>query len=206
MKRIRPVVHVVDDDKLVREGLSRLLRSEGYDVLIYASATAFMEQRSDLAEPTCVVLDVMMPGMTGLELQDELRNLQSKVPVIFVSGQGSIPITVRALQGGATTFLEKPLDPDDLLEAVKAAVDHHATLIDEGRELAVIRRRVESLSLRERQVLSLVVEGLPNKQIATELKIAERTVKAHRAHVMKKMAVASVAELARIVEHIGGFD
>ncbi len=202
MKRYRPVVHVVDDEQLVRESLSRLLRSEGYDVSTYASATAFLEQRSDLAEPACVVLDVMMPGMTGIELQDKLRDLQSKVPVVFVSGQGSIPMTVRALQGGATTFLEKPLDPDDLLEAVAAAIDHHASLANEESELAVIRRRVESLNQRERQVLSCVVEGLLNKQIATRLGIAEQTVKAHRGHVMKKMAVASVAELVRLVVRI----
>jgi FixJ family two-component response regulator len=202
VKQVQPVVHVVDDDQLVREGLSRLLRSEGYDVLTDSSAATFLLQRSETAEPACVVLDVMMPGMTGLELQDELRSLQSAVPIIFISGQGNIPIAVKALQGGAITFLEKPLDPDKLIEAVSAAIDRHASLIDEQSELAEIRRRQDGLSQRERQVLALLSEGFMNKQIASKLDITERTVKAHRQHVMEKMAVASFAELVRLVERI----
>ena len=121
-----PVVHVVDDDELVRDSLSRLLRSQGYDVRTFPSATAFLEQQSEEVRPTCIVLDVMMPGKTGLELQDELRDLRSKVPIVFVSGHGSMPAKVRALEGGATAFLEKPLDPDELLEAVAAAIDRYA--------------------------------------------------------------------------------
>ncbi len=202
MKQGQPVVHVVDDDQLVREGLSRLLRSEGYDVLTYSSAATFLEQRSETDVPACAVLDLMMPSMTGLELQDELRSLQSAVPIIFISGQGNIPIAVRALQGGAMTFLEKPLDPDKLIEAVSAAIVRHASLIDEQSELAEIRRRQDGLSQRERQVLALVSEGFMNKQIASKLDITERTVKAHRQHVMKKMAVDSVAELVRLVERL----
>jgi FixJ family two-component response regulator len=202
VKQVQPVVHVVDDDQLVREGLSRLLRSEGYDVLTYSSAAMFLKQRSETDVPACVVLDVMMPDVTGLELQDELRSLHSAVPIIFISGQGNIPIAVKALQGGAITFLEKPLDPDELIEAVSAAIDRHASLIDEQSELAEIRRRQDGLSQRERQVLALLSEGFMNKQIASKLDITERTVKAHRQHVMKKMAVASIAELVRLVERI----
>ena len=125
MKRYRLVVHVVDDDQLVRESLSRLLQSEGYDVSTYASATAFLEQRSDLAEPTCVVLDVMMPGMTGLELQAELKRLGSSMPLVFISGHGTIEKTAGALKEGATAFLEKPLDPDELLKAVATAIERY---------------------------------------------------------------------------------
>ena len=196
------MVHVIDDDKLVREGLSRLLRSQGYDVHTFPSATTFLDTRPELIGPTCVVLDVMMPGKTGLELQDELRSLHSLVPVVFISGQGNIPMTVRALQGGASTFLEKPLDPDELLEAVATAIDQHREMMSEEQELAKIRRRVGTLSSREREVLSLVVTGLLNKQIAARLGIVLRTVKAHRHQIMKKMAVASVAELVRSIERI----
>jgi FixJ family two-component response regulator len=123
------MVHVVDDDELVRDGLSRLLRSQGYAVRTFSSATAFLERRSEPAGPTCVVLDLMMPGKTGLELQDELKSRSSKVPIVFISGQTSTTKTQRALAAGATAFLDKPIDPDELLEAVAAAIDHHATLI-----------------------------------------------------------------------------
>jgi len=202
MSESEGLVHVVDDDEHVREGLRRLLRAEGYDVQCFPSATAFLEQLPDLEEPECVVLDVMMPGMTGLELQDELGELQSRTPIVFVSGQGSIPMTVQALQKGATTFLEKPLDPDQLLDAVARAIERRASLIDDERELAEIRRRMDSLSTRERQVCSLVAGGLPNKQIAARLGISLSTVKLHRGRVMEKMAVDSLAELVRLVERV----
>ncbi len=202
MSESEGLVHVVDDDVQVRDGVGRLLRSEGYEVRCFPSATAFLEQRSGIDEPCCVVLDVMMPGMTGLELQDELRELQSRVPIVFVSGQGSIPMTVRALQKGATTFLEKPLDPDQLLDAVAIGVERHASQIDDEREVAEIRRRMDSLSTRERQVCALVAGGLLNKQIAARLGVSLGTVKLHRSRVMEKMAVDSLAELVRLVERV----
>lgn len=195
-------VFVVDDDASLRSGLARLLRAAGHVVQTFDSAEAYLTARPQHRGASCLVLDVMMPGRSGLELQAELNALCSRIPIIFVSGQGSIPVAVRALQEGAATFLEKPLDPDELLAAVEAALARHATLLDRERHLGELRRRHTSLTPRERQVLSGVVAGQLNKQIAFDLGITEKTVKAHRGRLMEKMAASSVAELVRMAEQL----
>ena len=196
-------VLVVDDDDSLRSGLARLLRATGHAVATFDSAAAFLEAQPDTTEPTCIVLDVMMPGKSGLELQDELEALASKVPIVFVSGQGSVPVAVRALQRGASTFLEKPIDPDQFLEAVETALTQHATVLEYERGLSELKRRHDSLSPRERQVFSGVVAGRLNKQIAFDLGITEKTVKVHRGRVMDKMAAKSLADLVRAAERLG---
>jgi FixJ family two-component response regulator len=195
-------VFVVDDDASLRSGLARLLRAAGHVVEMFDSAEAYLTARPQRQGPSCLVLDVMMPGRSGIELQAELNALCSRIPIIFVSGQGSIPVAVRALHEGAATFLEKPLDPDALLIAVDVALARHATFLERERQLAALRRRHTSLTPRERQVFTGVVAGQLNKQIAFDLGIAEKTVKAHRGRLMEKMAAGSVAELVRMAERL----
>jgi FixJ family two-component response regulator len=196
-------VYVVDDDDSVRAGLSRLLRAVGHQVETFDSAVAFLARRDEITGPACLVLDVMMPEMTGLELQDQLRALASQIPIIFVSGHASVPVAVRALTRGASTFLEKPVDPEQLVDAVKTCLASHAELLETDGVLNSVRQRYDSLSPREREVLGHVVTGLLNKQTAVKMGISEKTVKVHRARVMEKMEADSVADLVRLAERIG---
>jgi FixJ family two-component response regulator len=183
-----PTVFLIDDDPSVRRALARLIKSAGYQVQIFVSAREFLERMPDGAQPACLVLDVRMPGLSGIDLQRELRLTNLVLPIIFVTGHGDIPMTVKAMKAGAVDFLPKPVRDADLLRAI---------------EQADIQRRIDTLTAREREVMSLVVKGRLNKQIASELGTVEKTVKVHRARVMDKMQVDSVAELVRIAEKIG---
>src|SRR5262245_16093392 len=199
-----PTVFLVDDDASVRRALTRLIKSAGYAVQAFASARDFLDGwRVQHNGPACLVLDVRMPGLSGLDLQHELQAANALLPIIFITGHGNIPMSVKAMKDGAVDFLPKPVKDTVLLEAVGQALsraDHdHA----QRAELEDIEKRVESLTPREREVMALVVRGLLNKQIAFELGTVEKTVKVHRARVMEKMEVQSLAELVRLAERAG---
>jgi FixJ family two-component response regulator len=196
-----PIVHVVDDDDSLRTAVIRLLRAAGHEVRGYSSAGDFLLARPESAAG-CVVLDVRMPGPSGLELQAALCERDDALPVIFLTGHGDIPMSVRAMKAGAVDFLTKPVQREALLSAVRTALAHDAENRAAKGTVNELQLRYESLSERERAVLALVVAGKLNKQIATELKIAERTVKAHRAKVMEKMQVTSLAELIQVAARL----
>jgi FixJ family two-component response regulator len=196
------LVFVVDDDPSVRKALARLLRAAGFRAEAFATADEFL-RRPPPEAPACVVLDLHLEESSGLDLQRALAERDADLPVVFITGQGDIPTTVRALKAGAADFLPKPVDEGDLLAAVRQAVARHALARREGAEAADLRRRAASLSPREREVLALVVSGLLNKQVGHRLAVTEKTVKAHRAQVMRKMRAASLAELVRMAAMLG---
>jgi len=195
------VVHVVDDDAGMRTALGRLLQAEGYQVRTYASAGAFL-LAEPLEGPACVLLDVRMPGPSGLELQQSLARQETPPPIIFLTGHADIPMTVRALKAGAADFLTKPVQRQTLLLAVEAALAKDAAHRAELTELRSLRARYDTLTAREREVFSRVIAGRLNKQIAADLGAAERTVKAHRARVMEKMQAGSLAELVTLAQRL----
>lgn len=201
MRAQPPTIYVVDDDASFRTALTRLLRAAGYEVRSYASAGEFL-----LAPPTatsgCIVLDVNMPGPSGLDLQAALRNLGDALPIIFLTGHGDVPMSVRAIKAGAEDFLTKPVQRETLLSAIKNALARYMENREARERASSVRLRYESLTPRERDVFNFVVAGKLNKQIASELGTSERTVKAHRAQVMDKMQVSSLAELVRVAEQI----
>ena len=194
-------VHIVDDDRSVRTALARLLHGAGYDVRSYASATEFLVAERG-AEPGCVVLDVGLPGMDGVELQAALAKEADAPPIVFLTGRGDIDMSVRAMKAGAVDFLTKPVKRDALLAAVGAAVDRDAQRRVRQGTLDALRARFARLTARERQVFDGVVSGKLNKQIAGELGTSTRTVKAHRAQVMSKMEVHSFAELVNVAARL----
>ena len=196
------VVFVVDDDASLRRSTERLVRSLGVDVQTFASAREFLDG-ARVERPGCLVLDVRMPGVSGLDLQDELTQRGIHLPIVFLTGHGDIPMTVRAMRAGAVEFLTKPVKPRELLAAVRTALERGRESQRARRESDLLRERYETLTPRERQVLPLVVAGLLNKQIAGQLTSSERTVKFHRAHIMKKMQADSLAELVRMAERLG---
>ena len=197
-------VFLVDDDPSVRRALTRLIKSSGYAVHAFASAGDFLEHRRTSPEgAACLVLDVRMPGLSGLDLQRELQVANAVLPIVFITGHGDIPMGVKAMKEGAVDFLPKPVNDKDLLKAIEQALARATHDQAERRELDEIKNRVESLTPREREVMTLVVRGLLNKQIAFELGTVEKTVKVHRARVMEKMKVQSLAELVRVVERLG---
>jgi FixJ family two-component response regulator len=201
MKEQDPIVFVIDDDKMIRDGLQSLIRSVGLRVETFASAQEFLAaQRPDA--PACLVLDVRMPGLSGLDLQNQLTGSNIYVPVIFITGHGDIPMSVRAMKDGAHEFLTKPVRGQDLLDAIQKAIVSDRNLRKERAEVDEIRRRFQSLTPRENQVLDLVVAGLLNKQIADELGMSELTVKTHRAHLMEKTQADSLAHLVRMSEKL----
>ena len=194
----RPTVHVVDDDEAMRDSLTWLLEGEGYRVVCYPSAEHFLQARSDEMRG-CLVLDVRMPQMSGLELHERLDALGSQLPIIFVTGHGDVPMAVSALQRGACDFIEKPFHDEDLLSRIRRALDLDAELAARRERDHAIVHRLAQLTQREREVMDLVVAGKLNKQIADELDISMKTVEAHRARVMEKMGVRTLAELVKAV-------
>jgi len=196
-----PVVHVVDDDQAFRTAMTRVLKAAGYEVRGYASAGDFLVARTDGA-PGCVLLDLNMPGPSGLDLQEALARQASPLPVVFVSGQGDIAASVKAIKAGAVDFLTKPVRREALLAAVRGALERAEASRASSEQLSLWRERYASLNAREAEVFKLVVAGKLNKQIAAELGVAERTVKGYRAQVMEKMQAGSVAELAQIAARL----
>jgi FixJ family two-component response regulator len=197
-----PVVFIVDDDASVRKGLERLVRSVGLRGKTFASAPEFLQCAASDG-PSCLVLDVRMPGVSGLALQETLAAAGHRIPIIFITGHGDITMSVRAMKAGAVNFLPKPFNDQDLLEAVQEAIARDRQAREKRAALHVIQQRVALLTPREHDVLGLVVAGLLNKQIAAELGMSEKTVKAHRAQVMRKMRVSSVAQLVLLAEKVG---
>jgi FixJ family two-component response regulator len=199
----QPVVCVVDDDAEVRRALERLLRSTGYAAWAFPSAKAFIESGRG-QHPGCLVLDVRMPELSGLDLQQALDEAGCHMPIIFITGYGDVPMTVRAMKAGAVEFLTKPFADDALLSAIRDAVARSRAARADQADLRMLREHHTSLSRREREVMALVVAGLLNKQIAAELDISEITVKAHRGQVMRKMSAKSLADLVRMSARLQG--
>jgi FixJ family two-component response regulator len=195
------IVFVIDDDRSLRESIKSLIRSVGMRVETFASARLFLASSRPDA-PACLVLDVRMPGLSGLDLQRELSDVDIPIPIIFITAHGDIPMSVRAMKAGAVEFLTKPFREQDLLDAIAQAIEHDRVARTQRMETADQRLRFGSLSPREREVMALVVAGLLNKQIAARLKISEVTVKLHRHQVMEKMKASSLADLVRMAERL----
>jgi FixJ family two-component response regulator len=196
------VIAIVDDDPSVRRGLERLIRSMGWKTEVFASAQEFLA-RPTTAGPGCLVLDVQLPGLSGLDLQKQMAEAGLETPIVFLTGHGSIPISVQAMKAGAIEFLTKPVDEQDLLRAIQEAVERDRCSRKQHADTRDLRDRYESLTVREQEVMRQVVFGLLNKQIAAELKITEDTVKFHRGHIMRKMRADSLADLVRMSENLG---
>src|SRR6185369_10251072 len=187
-----PVVFVVDDDPSVRRSTERLLRSAGLKVQTFSSAREFLSSHRSEG-PACLVLDVRMPGLSGMDLQKELAQSGIRIPIIFITGHGDIPMSVRAMKAGAVEFLTKPFRSRSLLDAVRAAIERDRSAYKARSETIELRQRYDQLTPREREVMALVVAGQLNKQVASELSTTERTIKFHRAHIMEKMGAESLA-------------
>jgi FixJ family two-component response regulator len=197
MSDVTPVVFVVDDDISVRESLESLIRCEGWQPKTFASAQEFLDYPR-VRIPNCLVLDVSLPGLNGLDLQRLVAGERTDMPIIFITGHGDVPMTVQAMKAGAVEFLTKPFNDDLLLAAIRAALERSRVALSREAEMRVLRDRYASLSQRERQVMVLVVSGLLNKQVGGELGISEITVKAHRGKVMQKMKADSLADLVKM--------
>jgi FixJ family two-component response regulator len=196
------VIFIVDDDASVRKSLTRVMTSAGYAVETFASARDFLA-REPFVGPCCLILDVRMPGLTGLDLQEALAGKGHRMPIVFITGHGDISMSVKAMKGGAADFLTKPFDVENLLEAIQRALMKDVKALGEEGRTAEVLERVERLTPREMEVFALVVTGMLNKQIAAELSIGEKTVKVHRARVMEKMQARSVADLVRLADRAG---
>src|SRR5262249_38598442 len=202
MSNTPSTVFVVDDDRSVREGLVDLINSVGMKVVAFGSAQQFLRGKRP-ETPACLVLDVRLPGPSGLDLQRQLGGSEHPIPVIFITGHGDIPMSVRAMKDGAVEFLTKPFRDQDLLDAIRQALDSDRAAREQRAKATELRRRYESLTPREREVMQLVVRGMLNKQIASELGASEITIKMHRGQVMHKMKAESVVELLHMSEAIG---
>jgi FixJ family two-component response regulator len=202
MSELKPTVFVVDDDVSVREALEGLIQTAGWEVRAFASAGAFLAC-PPASGPNCLVLDVSLPDLNGLDLQARVAGERSEMPIIFITGYGDVPTSVRAMKAGAAEFLTKPFGEEALLGAIEAALSRSRQMVGEQAALRALRERHDSLSPRERQVMALVVTGLLNKQVGNELGISEITVKAHRGRVMEKMEARSLAELVTINTRLG---
>ena len=197
-----PAIVVIDDDASMRKALENLFKSVGFEVELFSSPQEFLQsQRPD--RPGCIVLDVRFPGRSGLDMQRDLTNAEAQLPIIFITGYGDIPMSVRAMKAGAVEFLTKPFRDQDLLDAVGTALEKDRSRRAGEMRLSELRSRYDTLTARERQVMSLVVAGRLNKQIAGELGVSEMTVKMHRRQVMRKMQAAGVAQLVRLADQIG---
>ena len=202
MREPEAMVFVVDDDEYVRESLVSLLRSSGLGVSTFASAREFLESsRSNV--PSCLVLDVKLPGLSGLELQKRLAEINVEIPIVFITGHGDIPMSVRAMKAGAVEFLTKPFRDQELLDAISQALERDRGAREQQAVVSDLLRRYETLTRREREVMHLVVSGLLNKQVAVRLRTSEITVKVHRGQVMQKMHAGSLADLVRMSEKLG---
>jgi FixJ family two-component response regulator len=205
MQRARessPVIAIVDDDASVREGLLSLISSFGWRAEAFASAQEFL-QRAGSEAPTCLVLDLQLPGTSGLDLQKRMAEAELEIPIVFLTGHGNIPSSVRAIKAGAIEFLTKPVDEEDLLRAIREAIERDRDIKQEHAEKHDLQGRYEMLTPREREVMQQVITGLLNKQVAAELNITEFTVKIHRAQVMRKMRADSLPDLVRMAESLG---
>jgi FixJ family two-component response regulator len=197
------LIHIVDDDASFRTTTGRLLRVCGYDVVMYESAEQLLERLPDDAHPSCILLDVKIPGLSGPELQDRLAKLGSTLPIVFLTGHGDVSTTVRAIKAGAEDFLTKPVSKDKLIDAIERAVARSRAMREKSDQLTALRSLISALTPRERQVFEQVARGKMNKQIAVELGTTERTIKAHRQKVMEKLRAESLAELVLIAERFG---
>jgi FixJ family two-component response regulator len=194
-----PIVYIVDDDESVRQALGNLFRSVGLRVEVFGSAHEFLQ--SKLADvPSCLILDIRLPRLSGLDFQVDLAEAGVHIPIIFMTGHGDIPMTVRAMKAGAVDFLTKPFRDQDMLDAVTAAIERDRTIRDQAKIVSDLKARFATLTAREREVMTLVTSGLMNKQIAAEIGIAEITVKIHRGHIMRKMAARSLADLVKMAQ------
>jgi len=197
-----PIVFVIDDDESMRRALSNLFQSVGLKVEVFGSAPEMLQSKlPDVA--SCLVLDIRLPGLSGLDFQTELAKADIHIPIIFMTGHGDIPMTVRAMKGGAVDFLTKPFRDQDMLDAVTVAIERDRKRRETDKILANLQTHFETLTPREREILAFVSSGLMNKQIAAELGLAEITVKIHRGHIMKKMSAKSLADLLRKAETLG---
>ncbi|HET8545469.1 MAG TPA: response regulator transcription factor [Pseudolabrys sp.] len=198
----QPIVIVIDDDNDVREAVADLLRSIGLRTKLFGSVRDFLEwRRPDV--PSCLVLDVRLPGLSGLDLQSELNRADIQLPVVFMTGHGDIPMTVRAMKGGAVDFLAKPFRDQDMIDAVQAGLDRDKARRQSAGDASQLKSAYDSLTPREHEIMALVVDGLMNKQIAGRIGVSEVTVKFHRSNVMRKMGAKSVAELVRMTHALG---
>ena len=196
------VIAIVDDDLSVREGLQSLIRSAGWRTETFASAQEFLT-RPRAEVPSCLILDLQLPGLSGLDLQKRMAEVELEIPIIFLTGHGNIPVSVQAMKAGAVEFLTKPVIEQELLQAIQEAIERDRRTRQQHAELRELRDRYESLTPREQEIMQQVVSGLLNKQIAAELNITEFTVKIHRGHVMRKMRADSLADLVRMADALG---
>ena len=200
MTEATPIVFVVDDDPSVRRAIKRLLESVGLEVQSFGSAPEFLHSIPDT--PSCLVLDIRLPGISGLDFQRMMAEANIHIPIIFITGHGDVPMTVRAMKAGAVEFLTKPFRDQDLLDAVQFALERDRARHQREAEIATLRERFESLSAREREVVAMVVSGMLNKQIAAEIGTTENTVKVHRSRAIEKMQAKSLADLVRMVDRL----
>jgi FixJ family two-component response regulator len=199
---LQPIVFVIDDDPSLRNALTNLFRSVGLRAQVFGSAPEFLQSKLPDV-PSCLILDIRLPGPSGLDFQAELAKASIHIPIIFMTGHGDIPMTVRAMKAGAVDFLSKPFRDQDMLDAVATAIERDRKRREDEKIILELKTRFESLTPREREVLALVAAGLMNKQIAAEVDLAEITVKIHRGHIMRKMGARSLADLVRMAESLG---
>jgi FixJ family two-component response regulator len=203
---VQGYVHIVDDDASFRTAMERRLKKAGYAVATYASAQPLLDRLPSESVPSCILLDVRIPELSGPELQERLSELGSTLPIIFLTGHPDVPTTVRAIKAGADDFLTKPVSSDELLQAVERAIAHHEVTRSLKTKLDMVRAHIATLTPRERQVFELIIRGNTNKQVARALGGTERTIKAHRHMVMEKMQVQTLAELVSLAERVGVLD
>jgi len=201
LRQPEAVIAIVDDDASVQRGLQRLIRSAGWKVETFASAQEFLA-RSRTELPNCVLLDLQLPGLSGLDLQKRMAEVGLEIPIVFLTGHGNIPVSVQAMKAGAVQFLTKPVDEQELLQAIEEAVERDRRARQQQVEMSELRDRYESLTGREQEVMQKVISGMLNKQIAADLKITEDTVKFHRGHIMRKMNADSLADLVRMAKDL----